>query len=1118
MTEIKGINNNRIIFEAPSPSSVFQNGGKVQGTVLDKNGKGTRLWLIDREVQIPSNIPIMENVGDRAEFVVEKNTRKNLQLKYITPQPNDLQTPSQQGKIAEVIRNYGETVNGFMAQLSESDQSYLETNLLKIEDALKTIASQMTDKDLDQVAADGFDPKKMSVETLARVITHNKQAVKYHDVGAISQGLDKAAQDLQELYGDEERLKSVASALERENLPLRKQHIDRILQGMTTVDTVKEMSSETALKVHTQLAESNGSITLDQAYKQISGPMPPVVLQGISEDDLTAMVKNRLVDIGMSASNENVAAAKALVMRQIPVTSEAVGHYIGSEKPEIDESAMINAMAKAISEEGTPGQVLVLAGEEQNIYAQLLAEDGSRQEGHYNTIDLLGKVTEAHIAKAIELGTDDTLKGITAQVGSETDFKTLGPQETSDLRMLQRRRQVEEIRLKMTTEAAMRLEHKGIDIDTAPIEKVVQSLREEESAMIEAQVKAYGKDLSSTEAEQAKVSIEGISELALRHPDTEIRFMEGDLSQTLGNVRQISSEMIYHESLASDSQRAAGSYDSAMTEVRRDLGDRIENTFDQIDDILADLDMPVTEANNRAVQALGRNGMSINEANILQLQTIQEKIDQITGRMTPGIVVNMVQSGINPMNLSVDELMAYVDSLAQSTGESAEEKISRMIYDMDRAGQLSDNERQSLMGIYRALDTVVRSQGAAAGFLVKNDRQLTVNQLFEAAKYLKSTGGIRPGITADVNDSFGPLDSLRGSEASIRNQVESAIANIAKEGYTVRLTQVESLVRQDMVPDATMVLKKELMEIRIGDFIGQISESHALVIAEDRSEGLKEMPLEALTNLMKQWPKGSISENSQRYLAMVSAKPEVLQHMAEHRMPMTLENFEKVMAQNSNIFELMDDLEALVRNIADESLRSDVIQKLRQASEQVLRGEVTYDSLEETMEEIESLIRNSGSEEGAPVYRHAQNAVKTINHTQMIQVTEDYFQIPVLMDGQVHQLNMMFFNEDGRSGDTTREMKVLMSFDTTNLGRVQAMMTLDGNQAAINISTQNDEDRTYLAGFQSAFEQVIRDSNFTLAEISYEPLDVKEAVEIPETQVARPMVTTDDKGHIDWSV
>ena len=107
-------------------------------------------------------------------------------------------------------------------------------------------------------------------------------------------------------------------------------------------------------------------------------------------------------------------------------------------------------------------------------------------------------------------------------------------------------------------------------------------------------------------------------------------------------------------------QRAGLSYETLMTAPRKDMGDSIKKAFQNVDDILADLDLELSDKNRRAVRILGYNNIGITEEHIKKIAEMDELLTGVIREMKPGKVLQMIREGVNPLNMPLDELEEYL--------------------------------------------------------------------------------------------------------------------------------------------------------------------------------------------------------------------------------------------------------------------------------------------------------------------------------------------------------------------------------------------------------------------------------------------------------------------------
>ena len=76
------------------------------------------------------------------------------------------------------------------------------------------------------------------------------------------------------------------------------------------------------------------------------------------------------------------------------------------------------------------------------------------------------------------------------------------------------------------------------------------------------------------------------------------------------------------------SLEAASGYETLMTSPRADMGDSISKAFQNVDDILKELQIETSESNRRAVRILAYNSTNITEENIKQIKMSMENLEQ----------------------------------------------------------------------------------------------------------------------------------------------------------------------------------------------------------------------------------------------------------------------------------------------------------------------------------------------------------------------------------------------------------------------------------------------------------------------------------------------------------
>ena len=204
-----------------------------------------------------------------------------------------------------------------------------------------------------------------------------------------------------------------------------------------------------------------------------------------------------------------------------------------------------------------------------------------------------------------------------------------------------------------------------------------------------------------------------------------------------------------------------------MTAPRRDLGDSIRKAFANVDDILKDLNMDLSDRNRRGVRILAYNRVEITEENIEKMVEADRRVNRVVERMTPAAALKMIRDGVNPLKTSFEELETYLKNGNEDT-EKQMETYSRYLYRLEQNGEISDDERTAYIGIFRMLRQIEKSDGAVIGRVLEAGRELNFSNLLSAARIAKKSG-----MDILVDDNFGGLKDLVYSDTPIDVQVSA---------------------------------------------------------------------------------------------------------------------------------------------------------------------------------------------------------------------------------------------------------------------------------------------------------------------------------------------------------
>lgn len=638
--------------------------------------------------------------------------------------------------------------------------------------------------------------EKYNSERLERAVERIKRnrRARAESVLAQREKLDmKAEQAAETAEGQVQGMEAViADRLKEAGIPATEDNIERISNAIKRSECISDMSA--AAKNY--IIKNGQQATIDNLYKAShSAAYIPAVDTAVYEELKTGIV-SIIEQAGLENNNYTQGIAKEFLAMDIPLTEE---NFRLREKldnlSELSVTELVEFAAESVYEGNEPDKAVLTGSTKSDVKAAVQA---------------FGRISDAAVYKAAGISQDGSSKinlellvSCEAAV-SEMEADRQGQVYSSEARAaaVTVRRQLEEIRLKLTIESGMRLSGLGIEIDTAGLEEIVEGLRELENSY-------YKKLLGGTEGTATDDNIElvrqineSVDRIAGAPADILAATFSSNVnitvSQLAAEAETVTAEYTEKHTVYS---KAVNSYEAVMTRPDKEYGDSISKAFGNVSSILASLGLEESEANKRAVRILGYNSIDINAENIGIMKYYDASVREMVDLMKPEITAAMVKAGINPLNMTV----AQVSEAARTvTGgdTGVEEKYSSYLVKLEKSGGISEEEKKAYIGIYRLLYQVEKSDGAAVGAVVNAGKQLTLANLLEAVRTKKAgsfdenildgvkvrAGGYANDISLQINTAY--ADMLTSSLSQniepwkLAGMAEDVVGNTATDENT----------------------------------------------------------------------------------------------------------------------------------------------------------------------------------------------------------------------------------------------------------------------------------------------------------------------------------------------
>lgn len=698
-------------------------------------------------------------------------------------------------------------------------------------------------------------------------------------------------------------------------------------------------------------------------------------------EELLPQIEMVIADSGLDVNEENVDIAKWLYDNDVPVTGDMIRDY------------------KTLREvEHMPPEVL-----DERIVDEVL--DGRVPEGADLTVP-----SRSEAADRLRQLTHTGEEILRAVCRTEADLITA-------------KRQLEEIRLSMTIDAARTMAAKGIHLAVDNLVEIVDELKamERQAAeqfLVDADVPADHESIELTartlqvrrDILQAPVSVFGVT-IATADTDT--------------------IEDIAHAANAARSRQiqAAESYEAVGTEVRRDLGDSIRKAFSNIDDILEDLELPATQTNERAVRILAYNQMPLTKENILEMKEYDDKVTSLVSDLKPAVVTELIRRQENPLEMTLDELSQEVSRINREI-TADDIPFRKYIWKLDHTGGVTPEERTSMVGIYRLLDKVEKSDGAVIGQVVKDGRELSFSSLLSAVRSQKAQG-----INHAVDDDFGGLEQIVSKSESISDQIGAAF------GENV-VTKLKKQLSPSVLRHRKETIMTEPLEIVLDECrTGEESAEEEAGYYEERAAEIRRMAAQSDSQL--------------------------IQFLKELELPDSMVNIH------------------LMKNFLEQGGRAYLKYFTREESERIVDAFDDPEELQEVCEEIDEIhsVQFKEAKEKPDIHyeevRDLARMASSISFYRQMRRFRKY-EVPIVTEQGVTSCSVTV-----RQGRESERGTVEIAVDSPQFGSVQATFKVAGSRVSGFVTSDEEQALRTSENIMKQFETDLEMNGFTMERENY---------------------------------
>lgn len=618
------------------------------------------------------------------------------------------------GSFAGVVISGGVTAatdNTYEGLLKEADEvkSQIMASASSAKLSLKALMMKLSGADAVKLDEDGFNLTDATPDDMVNIIEKIKIELVMHSDDYVNYGTAVSKDKIESVTGSAATAASVESRMQGADIAVNDESVAEVKSTLEKSGELKPLSENTKnYMVANDIEPSIAGIYQAQASTSSSISADGVTIgryaNAISDADFEALrpgIEKIIASAGLEVNDKTLADARAFIDAQIPVTKENLEYKaqldaIDIEKIQADSDEMLNKILDNMK----------LGGKAENTLVT-----GSPIDDIRTALDTINRVEYADAANVVSKGETFTIASLKLEIDarsfsieySAASVRTGNSEvrnQASDVHQAADKAYdtLVTARVLMSANASVYLVKNNISILTTPIDELNSMLMEYEQAdgmYAEAQI-AY------TDVLEARKTLNEI----VRNPARVFASMFDKMNET---------------------------YEAVGTQIRGDLGDSLKKAVQgSADDIIKELGLEGTDEDKEAIKVLAANNMDMTKENVETVKSVNAMINNLIKNMKPETVLNMIKDGVNPMNASIEEVNEYLTEANDKASKDNEEKFSKFLYKLDRTNGITKEQRKQFIGIYQMMNIFTRDAGVAAGALIKQGAEVTMNNLMTA--------------------------------------------------------------------------------------------------------------------------------------------------------------------------------------------------------------------------------------------------------------------------------------------------------------------------------------------------------------------------------------------------
>lgn len=1023
------------------------------------------------EVAVPHTAVQGAREGETRKFQIMDVSKDNIVLKEVGKSGVSDKVQSKQGMVSTSVRQSSYSYTGIM-----SDSAKMSESISDRDSSLKVVTGDDYKEIQDQEGS--FEEcRKACVERIVKRVKEQKEYEQYcREQGqSLREELEQGLKQMQVIgFIGEKSENQIRAALENADIPATAANISSVITALNMSQLAGDMSDD----AKAYIIGNDMAPTISNIYHgQYSGSDAEngMIIDEDTWNQILPQVESAVSASGVE-SGRAIEEAKWLFANELPVTADSIAKLDvlndikDNMTPDIVLKQIIQAMSAGNKAEDATLDTLQFIIAQKYIQSFMTVTDQDIVTAVGNVSESNGVLNLSALVQAHQANTSVDNSGNVNSYANSGNAEAVIPSvidESADemtVAQITVKRQVAEICLRMTLSSVNNMAAKGIDIETSPLEEIVNQLREEENSYYKAQFSEDGITLTDDEINLMQETMEKTADIAKAPAALIGSSVRMQNLITLNELHSAAISETYQRNLFSEV------YEQVATEVNSEYGDSIEKAFAGISDILSELGLEDTDANERAVRILGYNSMELTEENINRVKAYDAMLNRVIDNMKPQVVLDMIRNGNNPLDTSIADLDKMLIGMTSEIDINDEEKYSKFLWELEKSSSISEDERDGYIGIYRLIRSIEKTDGAAIGSVINADKEMTLANLLTAVRTIRGKG-----IDVGVDDTFGGIEDTDYNGSSITSQINKGFSDKAV------VEKTDSSIQGDDIQNEAVRYTDNL----VSEIINDITPSKLQEMSDGDMEALLNTSVETLAESMKKLSgdkdveKAYYDEQAKQLREMIDDSSEAETFLNNMDIDDSISNLYAAQNMIQNGYSVMKDSYNR-RGVLDKDRQDEFEELVEEMPNKLIDEETMKKQCEKADKYMEDILSESyKSEQTDTVDLEKLRALgRGINLNRAL-VGRRSYEIPVITGDSVRTMNVTIIEGLDDGGKVQINMD-----DEGGMGKVSARFKVSEDNLKGLILCDSREGYERITEGQESFESALADEGFNIKNIS----------------------------------